>query len=67
MWKVIENGPHIPTKKVDNKEVPNLEAKWNEEDNKKFEINYKAINYLYCAINSKELKKLICCTTAKEM
>ena len=40
IWKVIVNGPHVPTKTVEKQEIPKLENEWDENDVKLIELNY---------------------------
>ncbi|MED6214570.1 hypothetical protein PIB30_104241, partial [Stylosanthes scabra] len=57
IWKVIENGNHIPMKETETKvgevitksSTPKLESEYNDEDLKKLSLNFKAINFLHCA------------------
>ncbi len=47
VWRVIANGPHVPTKTVDGQKVPKLESEWNDNDVKCIELNCKAMSSLY--------------------
>lgn len=75
IWKIVEEGDFIPTKKttqkVDSKdveiEVPKTEDEWNDEDWKKASLNDKAINFLHCALSQGDYMKISTCTTAKEI
>ncbi|XP_057742282.1 uncharacterized protein LOC130960821 [Arachis stenosperma] len=68
LWKIIMNGPQIPTKTgVDGVVTLKTEGEWNEDDTKKVELNAKAVNMLYCAISLEEYRKILRCKTAKEI
>jgi hypothetical protein len=67
IWKIIVNGPHVPTKIVEEQEIPKQETEWNENDVKLIELNYKAMNCLYCAFDSKEFDEISSCNSAKEI
>jgi hypothetical protein len=67
IWKIIVNGPHVPTKIVEEQEIPKQETEWDENDVKLIELNYKAMNCLYCAFDSKEFDKISSCNSAKEI
>jgi hypothetical protein len=67
IWKIIVNGPHVPTKIVEEQEIPKQETEWDENDVKLIELNYKAINCLYCAFDSKEFDEISSCNSAKEI
>ncbi|VFQ76185.1 unnamed protein product, partial [Cuscuta campestris] len=54
-------------KKVGDKLLPKTEDEFDAEDIKKVENFAKAINMLYCAVNSGDYCKISCCSTAKEM
>ena len=43
--KVIVNGPHVPTKTMEEQEILKLENEWDENDVKLIELNYKTINF----------------------
>ncbi|RYR71082.1 uncharacterized protein [Arachis hypogaea] len=68
LWKIIMNGPQIPTKiGVDGVVTPKTEAEWSEDDKKKVELNAKAVNLLNCAISFEEYRKISISKTAKEI
>lgn len=75
IWKIVEEGDFVPTKKttqkVDSKdvevEVPKSEDEWNDEDWKKVSLNDKAINFLHCALSQSDYMKISTCNTAKEI
>ena len=67
LWLVIKNGPSIPKKVVDGKEVEKLEEEFNDQDMKKMEQNAKAKNIFYCAVNPDDFRKISRCQTAKQM
>ncbi|VFQ91217.1 unnamed protein product, partial [Cuscuta campestris] len=67
LWLVIKNGKEIPMKKVGETTVPKTEDEFDAEDIKKIENYAKAINMLYCTVNTDDYRKISCCTTAKEM
>jgi hypothetical protein len=67
IWKIIVNGPHVPTKIVEEQEIPKQETEWDENDVKLIELNYKAMNCLYCAVDSKEFDEISSCNSAKEI
>jgi hypothetical protein len=67
IWKIIVNGSHVPTKIVEEQEIPKQETEWDENDVKLIELNYKAMNCLYCAFDSKEFDEISSCNSAKEI
>jgi hypothetical protein len=67
IWKIIVNGPHVSTKIVEEQEIPKQETEWDENDVKLIELNYKAMNCLYCAFDSKEFDEISSCNSAKEI
>ena len=64
---MITKGPHIPTKKVDGIDIPKDEEEWNEHDMKMAEINAKAMNLLYCALDPTKFNRIFTCTSAKKI
>ena len=67
LWKIIVSGPHIPSILVNGISIPKLEEDWNEYDIKQIEINAKAMNLLYCALDLNEFNRVSTCTSTKEI
>ncbi|XP_072071952.1 uncharacterized protein [Arachis hypogaea] len=68
IWKIIFNGPDVPTKQnADGEVVAKEDSEWTDEEKKKVELNAKAINLMHCAISFEEFRKLSRCKTAKEI
>uniref|UniRef100_A0A2N9G8D6 DUF4219 domain-containing protein n=1 Tax=Fagus sylvatica TaxID=28930 RepID=A0A2N9G8D6_FAGSY len=67
VWRVIANGPHIPTKTVEGATLVKLESEWNEADVKLIELNCKAMSSLYCALDPTEYNRVSGCDSAKEI
>ena len=67
MWKVILEGPKLPTKTVDGVIMPKDEKDWTSSDIANIELNAKAMNMLYCALDSNEFNRVSACETAKEI
>ncbi|XP_016191848.1 protein CROWDED NUCLEI 4-like [Arachis ipaensis] len=68
IWKIILNGPDVPTKQNADGEVAAKEdSEWIEEEKKKVELNAKAINLMHYAINFEEFRKVSRCKMAKEI
>lgn len=67
LWKVILEGPQLPTKTVDGKTIPKKEEEWSTLDISNMEQNAKAMNILYCALDSNEFNRVSACETAKEI
>ncbi|VFQ74600.1 unnamed protein product [Cuscuta campestris] len=66
-WMVIKHGETVPTKIVDGVLVPKLETEYTSNDKKKMQLNARAINFLYCAVNPDDYRKISRCKTANEM
>ncbi|XP_072090534.1 uncharacterized protein [Arachis hypogaea] len=68
IWKIILNGPDVPTKQnADGEVVAKEDNEWTYEEKKKVELNAKAINLMHCAISFEEFRKVSRCKTAKEI
>ena len=67
MWSIIVNGPHTPTKIIDGEESTKPEKKWDEVDKKLAQLNAKAMNVLYCALDANEFNRISTCASAKEI
>ena len=53
--------------RVDGVDIPKPEEDWDENDMKMDELNVKAMNLLYCALDSNEFNRISTCNTAKEI
>ena len=67
MWSIIVNGPHTPTKIIDGVESTKPEKEWDEVDKKMAQLNAKAINILYCALDANEFNRISTCMSAKKI
>ena len=69
MWKVVMDGPYVPTKtKKKSEELkPKLRSKWTDVDMKKVQLNFKAMNTLHCALNLMEFNRISTCKSTKEI
>lgn len=66
-WKIIRDGPYVPTKIVNETMVSKSEEEWDERDSRLIQLNAKAINMLYCALDANEFNRISACESAKEM
>ncbi|VFQ74654.1 unnamed protein product, partial [Cuscuta campestris] len=66
-WLVIKHGETVPTKIVDGVLVPKLETEYTSNDKKNMQLNARAINFLYCAVNPDDYQKISRCKTINEM
>jgi hypothetical protein len=67
VWRIIANGPHIPTKTVEGAILVKLESEWNETDVKLIELNCKVMSTLYCTLDPIEYNRVLGCDSAKEI
>ncbi|XP_038988317.1 uncharacterized protein LOC103698532 isoform X2 [Phoenix dactylifera] len=67
VWSIIINGPYIPTHIVDNIAIPKLEKDWDNNDKKRVQLNAKAMNVLYCALDTNEFNRISTYISAKEI
>ncbi|KAL1316241.1 hypothetical protein AAHE18_15G052200 [Arachis hypogaea] len=68
IWKIILNGPDVPTKQnADGEVVAKEDSEWTDEEKKKVELNAKAINLMHCGISFEEFRKVSRCKTAKNI
>ena len=54
VWKTILYGYTFPTKDVDGCKIPKTLDEYSEEENRKFQLNYRAIYIIVCAIDRNE-------------
>ncbi|VFQ93989.1 unnamed protein product [Cuscuta campestris] len=67
LWLIVKNGCGVPMKKVGEVNVPKTEEEFTDEDCKKMELNTKAINMIYCGVNTDDYRKISRCEPAKQM
>ena len=69
MWDVVLDGPYVSMKTKAGSEAlePKVRSKWTKLEIKKVQVNYKAINTHYCALNPTEFNRISMCKTAKEI
>ncbi|KAI8571926.1 hypothetical protein RHMOL_Rhmol01G0158600 [Rhododendron molle] len=67
LWKIIQNGPIIPTKKVGEETMPKSDNEWSPSEKTSIEKNYRAMNLLFCAITPNEYDCVSACESAKEI
>ena len=67
LWTMIVNGPHTPSKLINNVSIPKPESEWDEYDERMAQLNAKAMNLLYCALSTSEFNRISTCTFAKEI
>jgi hypothetical protein len=60
-WKIIRDDPYIPTKIVNETKVSKDEEEWDERDSRLIQLNAKAINMLYCALDANEFNRISAC------
>ena len=51
VWSIIINGPYTPSIYVDNIAISKLEKDWDDNDRRKAQLNAKAMNVFYCALD----------------
>ena len=67
MWNVIEDGPYVPTKIIEGTRVPKVREEWDVNETRLVQLNSKAMNCLYCALDSNEFNRISICESAKEI
>ena len=67
LWTIIKNGPHTPLKLVNNVFISKSESEWNENGEQLAQLNAKAMNLLYYALNASEFNRIFTCTSAKKI
>ena len=67
MRSIITSGPYCPIKTIDGISILNPEREWNDQDKKSAQLNAKAMNVLYCALDTNEFNRISVCTSTKEI
>lgn len=66
LWRAIIKGPHEPSHTVNGVQVPKPEEDWDENDSKMVQLNARAMNTLFCALDVNEFNRVSTCS-AKEI
>ena len=69
MWDVVVDGLFVPIRKIRGSEELKLKerSEWTNVEVKKIQINFKAINTLYCTLDPIEFNRISTCKTTKEI
>ena len=67
VWKTILFGYTFPTKTIDGIKTQKPLEEYDDSENKKFQINSRAIYILECAMDMNEYNRISQCKTAKEV
>ena len=67
LWRVIVNGPQIPLIKVNGIDIPKPEEDRDDNDMRMEELNAKAMNILYYALDSTKFNRIFMCTTTQKI
>ena len=67
VWKTILFGYTFPIKDVDGGKIRKTLDKYNEEESRKFQLNFRAIYILICAMDRNEYNRISQCKTVKEI
>ncbi|BAT79055.1 hypothetical protein VIGAN_02185900, partial [Vigna angularis var. angularis] len=67
IWKVVENGPFIPTRTVDGVEQGKPYLSWTVEENKRAQFDIKARNIISSAVVLDEFYRISISKTTQEM
>ena len=67
MWDVVVDGlcPHEKIRESED-QIPNQRSEWTNDEMKKIQINFKAINTLHYALNPIEFNRISTCKTTKK-
>ncbi|CAL5438164.1 unnamed protein product [Camellia sinensis] len=67
LWRIIVNGHKIPSKTIQGRILPKEEYEWDNNDLRNIQMNAKAMNLLFCALDFNEFKIISTCESAKEI
>ena len=67
LWSIIVNGPHISTHTTNNIVILKSEVDWDDHDEKIAQLNAKALDILYCALDVNKFNRISICTFAKKI
>ena len=67
IWSIIVNGSHTLTKLIDSLSLSKSKGEWDEFDKKIIQLNAKAMNILYCALDANEFNCIFTCNSIKKI
>ena len=67
LWQDILKGPQIILIGVDGIDISKPKEDWDDNDMKMRELNAKAMNVLYCTLDSAEFNQISTCSTMKKI
>lgn len=67
IWRIVVNGPRVPTKTFGTQTVPKDENEWDNDDLKLIQINAKAMHNLYYALDHNQFIRIYVCESAKDI
>ena len=62
LWRVILKGPQILFIRVNDIDIPKPKEDWDDNDMRMGDLNAKAINVLYCALDSTGFNQIFTCS-----
>ena len=67
LWRVILKGPQIFLIRVNGIDILKPKEDWDDNDMRMGELNTKAMNVLYCALDSTEFNRISMCTITQKI
>ena len=67
IWSIITTSLHCPIKSIDGISTLKPKRVQNEQDKTLTQLNAKAMNVLYCALDANEFNQISICTSTKEI
>ena len=67
MWESIIKGPLIPKHQIEGEIVDKFDSLWTVEEKRKYEIDFKAKNFLVMTLDDSKLLYIYNCKTTKEI
>ena len=65
VWKIVLFGYTFPTKTIDGVKTQKSLEDYDDEENKKFQLNSRVIYILVCAMDKNEYNRICQCKTVK--
>ena len=67
VWEIVDEGPFIPSKKVNGEKVEKQMDEWSDSDKKLISFNHKPMHILFCALTRDQFNKVQQCLNAYEI